>query len=76
MLCRNHEIFATCKNGNLYELDLELRDIKQYAGSDHQPFTMDANENYVVVGYGGNGEVHVHDRRSYSWVIHLNLKVS
>ena len=43
---------------------MNLDVVKKFKGRNSQPYTIDANENYLVVGYDyGSGSVDVHSRK-------------
>ena len=71
VLYKNGQVFATSKSSSLFELDLELRTTKQYPPITHtQPYTIDANESYIAVGYGDIGVVNVYDRKTRGFPSH------
>ena len=57
-------IFAASKNKDVVELNLKLAVVKKFKGWDYQPYSIDANENNLVVGYG-SGFVGVHSRNEF-----------
>ena len=63
VLCKNGAIFAASENKDVYELIMNLNVAKKFKGRNCQPHTIDANENYLVVGYG-SGFVDVHSRKN------------
>ena len=60
---KNDHIFAASKNKDVVELNMSLEIVKKFTGRNCQPFTIDANENYLVVGYQFGGYVDVHRRK-------------
>ena len=61
VLFKEGQVFAASKN-NVVELNLNLEVAKKFKSRQSKPFTMDANENYLVVGYE-SGAVDVHNRK-------------
>ena len=61
VLFKDDCIYASSKNKDVVELNLNLDIVKSFKGRDSQPLTIDANENYLVVGYG-SGFVDVHSK--------------
>ena len=64
VLYKDCSIFAASRY-NVVELNMSLEVIKAFHGRTSQPFTMDANANYLVVGYKRLdyvGYVDVHSR--------------
>ena len=61
VLYKNDRIFAASRN-NVIELNMNLDVVKKFKGRDSQPYTIDANEKYLVVGYG-SGFVDVHSKK-------------
>ena len=55
-------IFAASENKDLLELNTNLDIVKKFTGRNSQPYTIDVNENYLVVGYLYSGLVDVHSR--------------
>ena len=55
-------IFAASQDKEVVELDMNLDIVKKFNGRNAQPYTVDANENHLVVGYAG-GVVDVHSRK-------------
>ena len=51
VLHKNGAIFAATISDNVVELSMNLDVVKNFDGRNSQPYTMDANENYLVVGY-------------------------
>ena len=51
VLYKDDRIFAASKNKDIVELNMNLDVVKKFKGRDDQPFTINANENYLVVGY-------------------------
>ena len=41
---------------------MDLNVVKNFNGRDSEPYSIDANENYLVVGYG-SGFVDVHSKK-------------
>ena len=62
VLFKDGRIFAASEDEDVVELNMNLELIKKYKGRNKQPLTIDANENYLVVGYR-SGYVDVHDRK-------------
>ena len=67
VLYKNSAIFAASENKDVVELNMNLDVVKNFHGRNSQPFTIDANENSLVVGYDGSprrgpGYVDVHSR--------------
>ena len=62
VFAKNDYIFAASEDKEVVELDLNLDVVKKFTGRNSQPFTIDANENYLVVGYK-SGLVDVHSRK-------------
>ena len=59
---KNGRIFAASQY-NFVELNMNLDVVKTFKGRNAQPTTIDANANYLVVGYRGSvGYVDVHGR--------------
>ena len=58
---KNGRIFAASKNKDVVELNMDLNTVKKFQGRDSQPYTMDADKRYLIVGYK-NGYVDVHCR--------------
>ena len=56
VLHKEDAIFATSKNKDVVELSMNLDIVKKFHGRDFQPYAIDANENYLVVGYEGRRE--------------------
>ena len=63
VLHKNDRIFAASKNKDVLELNMNLEIVKKFTGRDYQPYTIDANENYLAVGYSWYGYVDVHSRK-------------
>ena len=64
VLFKLDSIFAASKNKDIVELNLNLDIVKKFKGRDARPYTIDASENYVAVGYDYNaGKVDVHSRK-------------
>ena len=63
VIYRDGQIFAASKNKAAVELDMTLNIIKKFDGRNSQPVTIDANQNYFVVGYNQTGAVDVHCRK-------------
>ena len=74
VLFKNDRIFAASDNEEIIELNMDLDVVKKFPGRDTfgiLPFTMDANENYLVVGWDvaakrindRSGYVDVHSRK-------------
>ena len=61
VLFKNSAVFAASEKKNVVELNMNLDVVKKFKGRESRPFTIDANENYIVVGYG-TGFVDVHGR--------------
>ena len=61
VLFKNGAIFAASKNKDVVELNMNLDVVKKFKGRDCQPFTIDANDKYLAVGYE-SGFVDVHSR--------------
>ena len=59
VLFKESKIFAASENKDVVELKMNLKVVKKFHGRDTQPSTIDANENYLVVGY----------RMNFSWKI-------
>ena len=51
VLAKNGRIFAASKDKDVVELTMKLNIVKKFKGRNTQPVTIDANENYLVVGY-------------------------
>ena len=64
VLFKNDRIFAASANKDVIELNLSLDVVKRFNGRDCQPFTIDANEEYLIVGYK-SGNVDVHKRNEF-----------
>ena len=68
VLYKNGSIFAAGHNeedgclGFLVELNLILDVVKKFEGRGDEPVKIDANENYLAVGYG-SGFVDVYSRK-------------
>ena len=63
VLFKNGAIFAASKNKDVVELDTNLDVVKKFKGRESQPYSIDANENYLVVGYDyESGFVDVHSK--------------
>ena len=62
VLFKNGAIFAASENKDVYELIMNLNVAKKFKGRNCHPLTIDANENYLVVGYG-SGFVDVHSKK-------------
>ena len=65
VLFKSDHIFAAAQN-NVVELNMTLEVVKTFSGRNAQPFTIDANERYLVVGYKCVefiGQVDVHSRK-------------
>ena len=56
VLYNNDCIFAACEN-NVIELNLSLDVVKKFHSRNSQPLTIDASENYLVLGYLTSGYV-------------------
>ena len=66
VLFKDDRIFGASKNKAVVELNMNLVVVKKFEGRDRQPLTIDANENYLVVGYRcgcRGGYVDVHNRK-------------
>ena len=63
VLFKDSCIFATSKSKGAVELNMNLEVVTSFMGRDDKPFTIDANENYVVIGYDGSGYVDIHNRK-------------
>ena len=61
VLFNEGQIFVASKD-NVVELDLNLEVAKKFRSQEIKPHTIDANENYFVVGYE-SGIVDVHSRK-------------
>ena len=62
---KNGRIFAASKDTDVVELNMNLEVVKKFKGRNSQPLTIDANENYLVVGYekiDSTGYVDVHSK--------------
>ena len=60
---KNDCIFAASEN-KVVELNMNLDEIKKFKGRNGQPLTIDASEEYLVIGYKmGNSVVDVHSRK-------------
>ena len=57
VLYKDGVIFAASKDKDVVELSMNLDVVKNFQGRDLQPYTIDANENYVVIGYEGRQEI-------------------
>ena len=55
-------IFAASSNKDVVELDMNLDVVKKFKGRDSQPYTVDANQDYLVIGYA-SGSIDVHSRK-------------
>ena len=63
VLFKNDAIFAASRDNDVVELNMNLDVVKKFKGRESRPFTIDANENYLVVGYyRESGFVDVHSR--------------
>ena len=63
VLFKNGAIFAASRNKDVIELNMNLDVVKNFKGRNSQPLTIDANENYLIVGFGFmSGFVEVHSR--------------
>ena len=51
VLFKDDRIFASFEKTDVVELNMNLNIIKKFEGRDSQPTTMDANENFLAVGY-------------------------
>ena len=61
---KGDRIFAASNYKDVLELNMNLDIVKKFEGRDRQPYTIDANENYLVVGYKYyGGYVDVHSRK-------------
>ena len=59
-------MFAASENKDVVQLNMNLDVVKRFKGRNSRPTTIDANENYLVVGYqrlGDTGYVDVHCRK-------------
>ena len=56
-------IFAASGNKKTIELNMNLEVVRKFRGQNEWPITIDANENYLVVGYPWPGYVDVHNRK-------------
>ena len=63
VLFKDSCIFATSKNKDAVELNLNLEVVRKFKGRNQQPLSIDANENYLVVGYQDYRYVDVHNRK-------------
>ena len=63
VLHKNDHIFAASINKDVVELNMNLEIVKKFTGRSYQPYTIDANENYLAVGYRTDGRVDVHSRK-------------
>ena len=62
---RDGHIFAASKDRDVVELNMNLEVVKKFNGRNAQALTIDANENYLAVGYeriDNIGYVDVHSR--------------
>ena len=51
MFFKDDRVFAASKDKDVVELNMNLDVVKKYSSNDTHPLTIDANENYLVVGY-------------------------
>ena len=61
MFHKTGRIFAASEKMDVLELDLELYTIRKFQGRDTQPFAIDVDEKYLIIGYQ-SGQVDVHNR--------------
>ena len=50
-MAKNDTIFAASAGQDIVELTIEFDEIKKHWGRENQPVTMDANKEYLIVGY-------------------------
>ena len=65
---KDGSLFAASERKDVLELDINLNIVKKFQGLKYQPYTIDANENYLVLGYFG-GTVDVHYRKFQKRVV-------
>ena len=64
VLFKNDRTFAASANKDVVELNMSLDVVKKFDGRNCQPYTMDSNEEYLIVGYK-SGNVDVHKRNEF-----------
>ena len=58
---KNGSIFAAWENERIIELDTGLNVIKKYESKNKPPVSIDANDDYLAVGWA-DGSIQVYDR--------------
>ena len=73
VIVENETVFAASRDQDITELNLELDTIKIHRGTGckQKPTAMDANEEYLIVGYG-----HDHDRHDWDYVDRRSSKIT
>ena len=64
VLYKGGRIFAASKNKDVVELNMNLEPVKKFSGRNRKPYTIDANDIYLVTGYP-SGCVDVHSRKKH-----------
>ena len=55
-------VFAASKK-DVFELNMNLEWVKNFSGRNYQPYTMDVNYKYLVIGYRDSGYVDVYSKK-------------